>query len=118
MYRLGVTKKHRYDLRSDTATKPCPGMLSAMVAAEVGDDVFGEDPSVNALQELCASISGFEAALFCASGTMTNQVKKALKLVISACDSNPSRRSPVFRSLRFRGPCLQMGVFGYQFSHR
>ncbi len=62
------------DLRSDTVTKPTPGMLDAMMSAEVGDDVFGEDPTVNALEEKCASLFGKEAALFCPSGTMTNQI--------------------------------------------
>jgi threonine aldolase len=62
------------DLRSDTFTKPGPGMLEAMMTAEVGDDVFGEDPSVNRLEALAAAMFGMEAALFCPSGTMTNQV--------------------------------------------
>ena len=62
------------DLRSDTVTKPTPGMLKAMMSAEVGDMVFGEDPSVNELEALAASMFGTEAALFCPSGTMTNQV--------------------------------------------
>ncbi len=62
------------DLRSDTVTKPTPGMLDAMFSAEVGDDVFGEDPTVNALEEKCASLFNKEAALFCPSGTMTNQI--------------------------------------------
>jgi threonine aldolase len=62
------------DLRSDTVTKPTPEMRKAMFAAEVGDDVFGEDPSVNALQEKGAALLGKEAALFVASGTMANQV--------------------------------------------
>jgi threonine aldolase len=62
------------DLRSDTVTKPSPEMRQAMANAEVGDDVFGEDPSVNQLQELAARILGKEAALFVPSGTMANQV--------------------------------------------
>jgi threonine aldolase len=62
------------DLRSDTVTKPSPGMRQAMAAAEVGDDVFGEDPTVNLLQEKCAALLGKEAGLFVASGTMGNQV--------------------------------------------
>ena len=62
------------DLRSDTVTKPSPGMREAMFNAEVGDDVFGEDPSINALQSKMADLFGFEAALFCSSGTMCNQV--------------------------------------------
>ncbi len=62
------------DFRSDTVTKPTPAMLQAMLQAPVGDDVFDEDPTVNALQEKVADLFGHEAALFCASGTMTNQI--------------------------------------------
>lgn len=62
------------DLRSDTVTKPTKGMLDAMFSAEVGDDVFGEEPTVNALEEKAAKLFGMEAALFCPSGTMTNQI--------------------------------------------
>jgi threonine aldolase len=62
------------DLRSDTVTKPGPGMRRAMAEAEVGDDVFGEDPTVNKLQEMGAELVGKESALFMASGTMSNQV--------------------------------------------
>lgn len=62
------------DLRSDTVTRPTPGMRQAMAEAEVGDDVFGEDPTVNHLQEIVAELLGAEAALFVASGTMGNQI--------------------------------------------
>ncbi|MDQ2863373.1 MAG: aminotransferase class I/II-fold pyridoxal phosphate-dependent enzyme [Bacteroidota bacterium] len=62
------------DYRSDTFTKPSPSMLQAMFIADVGDDVFGEDPSVNRLESLAAEIFGMERALFCPSGTMTNQI--------------------------------------------
>ncbi|GAA0891320.1 GntG family PLP-dependent aldolase [Fulvivirga kasyanovii] len=62
------------DLRSDTVTKPTPGMLEAMMHARVGDDVFGEDPTVNELEEKCARLFGMDAAIFCPSGTMTNQI--------------------------------------------
>ncbi|MCK5277014.1 MAG: aminotransferase class I/II-fold pyridoxal phosphate-dependent enzyme, partial [Cyclobacteriaceae bacterium] len=62
------------DLRSDTLTKPSPGMLNAMMNARVGDDVFGEDPTVQELEEKGAEMLGFEAGLFCPSGTMTNQI--------------------------------------------
>ena len=62
------------DLRSDTFTKPSPAMLEAMFKAPVGDDVFGEDPSVNRLESMSAEMFGMEAALFCPSGTMTNQI--------------------------------------------
>lgn len=62
------------DLRSDTVTKPTPEMREAMAEAEVGDDVFGEDPTVNALEDKVASMFGFEAGLFVPSGTMGNQL--------------------------------------------
>jgi len=62
------------DLRSDTVTKPTPGMLDAMMKAEVGDDVFGEDPTVKKLEEKCASMLGMDAGVYCPSGTMTNQI--------------------------------------------
>ncbi len=62
------------DYRSDTVTRPTAGMLDAMMRAQVGDDVFGEDPSINALEEKAARLFGMEAALFCPSGTMTNQI--------------------------------------------
>lgn len=66
------------DLRSDTVTKPTPAMLDAMMAAEVGDDVYGEDVSVNLLEEEVAALMGKEAALFVPSGTMANQIAIAL----------------------------------------
>ena len=62
------------NLISDTVTKPTPEMLSVMMTAEVGDDVFGADPSVNALEAKAADMFGKEAAVFCPSGTMTNQI--------------------------------------------
>lgn len=70
------------DLRSDTVTRPTPGMLEAMYNARVGDDVFGEDETVNQLEAKAAAMFGMEEALFCASGTMTNQI--AIK-----CFTNP-----------------------------
>jgi len=60
------------DLRSDTVTKPTPEMREAMAKAEVGDDVYGDDPTVNRLQEMAAKMTGHEAGLFVASGTMGN----------------------------------------------
>ena len=62
------------NLISDTVTKPSPEMLAHMMSAEVGDDVFGEDPSVNALENYAATLFGKEKAIFCPSGTMTNQI--------------------------------------------
>jgi threonine aldolase len=62
------------DLRSDTVTRPTAGMRAAMASAEVGDDVFGEDPTVNRLEQRVAALLGKEAALFVSSGTMSNQI--------------------------------------------
>ena len=62
------------DLRSDTVTQPTPAMREAMFSAPLGDDVLGDDPTVNALEAKAAALFGMEAALFCASGTMTNQL--------------------------------------------
>lgn len=79
------------DFRSDTVTRPTPGMLAAIHQARVGDDVFGEDPSINELETKTAAYFGFEAGLFCPSGTMTNQI--AIKCHTQPgdeviCDSN------------------------------
>ena len=62
------------DYRSDTVTRPTPGMLAFMQSAPVGDDVFGEDPSIISLERITAAKFGMEAGLFCPSGTMTNQL--------------------------------------------
>ena len=70
------------DLRSDTVTKPTAGMLEAMFNAKVGDDVFGEDETINELEAKAAAMFGMEAGIFCPSGTMTNQI--AIK-----CFTNP-----------------------------
>lgn len=67
-------KKVMIDFRSDTVTQPTPGMREAMQNCQVGDDVFGEDPSVNELENKVATLFGMEAAIFCPSGTMTNQI--------------------------------------------
>jgi threonine aldolase len=71
------------DLRSDTVTKPSRAMLEAMFKAPVGDDVFGEDPTMNKLEKMAADMFGMDAALFCPSGSMTNQI--AVK-----CHTQPS----------------------------
>ncbi len=67
------------DLRSDTVTKPTPAMRKAMFEAEVGDDVYGEDPTANKLEARAAEVIGKEAALFVPSGTMGNTI--AIKLL-------------------------------------
>jgi threonine aldolase len=65
---------HVIDLRSDTVTRPTPAMRRAMAEAEVGDDVYLEDPTVNRLQEFAARLLGFEAGLFVPSGVMGNEI--------------------------------------------
>src|SRR5918993_935986 len=70
------------DFRSDTVTRPGAEMLGAMMEAKVGDDVFGDDPSINELEKLASEMFNMEASVFCPSGTMTNQV--AIK-----CHTNP-----------------------------
>ncbi|MBW2091273.1 MAG: low-specificity L-threonine aldolase [Deltaproteobacteria bacterium] len=77
-------KAAQVDLRSDTVTKPTPKMREIMAAAPVGDDVFGEDPSVNALQEKAADLLGHERSLFVPSGTMANQI--AIKVLTQLGD--------------------------------
>src|SRR6266511_2629360 len=72
------------DLRSDTVTKPTPGMREAIAAAEVGDDVYAEDPTVNALQAEVAALFGHEAALFTPTGSMANQI--AVQLVVGRAE--------------------------------
>src|SRR5688572_19375150 len=62
------------DLRSDTVTKPSKAMTEAMIAAPLGDDVFGEDPTVNALEKKVAALFGKDDGIFCPSGTMSNQI--------------------------------------------
>ena len=72
------------DLRSDTVTRPTPGMLQAMMDASIGDDVFHEDPTVIQLEQKMADMFGMEAALYCPSGTMTNQI--AIKIQTNPLD--------------------------------
>jgi threonine aldolase len=75
-----VAEPRPVDLRSDTVTKPTAGMRQAMAAAEVGDDVYGEDPTINALQVDVAALFGHEAALFTPTGSMANQI--ALQVLV------------------------------------
>lgn len=69
------------DLRSDTVTKPSAGMRDAMASAPVGDDVYGEDPTINSLEERVAQLFGKEAALFCPSGSLANQL--AIRMLVN-----------------------------------
>src|ERR1700733_581356 len=73
-WREGKDRMDLIDLRSDTVTRPSTAMRQAMATADVGDDQYGEDPSVNALQERVADLLGKPAALFTPSGTMANQI--------------------------------------------
>jgi len=70
--------EYKIDYRSDTVTRPTAAMKDFMFSAEVGDDVYGEDPTVKALEEKISNLFGMDAALFCPSGTMTNQIALAL----------------------------------------
>jgi threonine aldolase len=79
-----VGKPERVDLRSDTVTRPTAAMREAMAAAEVGDDVYGEDPSVNALEAEVAALFGHEAALFTPTGSMANQA--ALQVLVAPAE--------------------------------
>ena len=74
------------DLRSDTVTQPTAAMREAMLAAPLGDDVFGDDPSVNALQDKIAAMLGFEAALFVPTGTQST-----LCAILSHCKRGDAR---------------------------
>ena len=92
------------DLRSDTVTRPSPAMRQAMAEAEVGDDVYGEDPTVNALEAAVAELLGHEAGLFVPSGSLANQL--GLRLLVTpgqelVCDSTGARRPG--RARRGRG---------------
>jgi threonine aldolase len=85
-----MTQQQLVDLRSDTVSTPTPGMREAMAYAEVGDDVYGEDPTVNALEAHVAELLGHEAGLYCPSGSMANML--GVRVVVPAgrellCDS-------------------------------
>src|ERR671929_2449771 len=69
-----MTQQQLVDLRSDTVTTPTSGMREAMATAQVGDDVYGEDPTVNALEAYVAELLGHEAGLYCPSGSMANML--------------------------------------------
>ena len=76
-----MTSSQLIDLRSDTVTKPSAGMREAMAKALVGDDVYGEDPTINSLEERVAKLFGKEAALFCPSGSLANQL--AIRMLVA-----------------------------------
>src|SRR3954470_4587717 len=77
-----MTQQQFVDLRSDTVTTPTPGMREAMANAEVGDDVYGEDPTVNELEARVAELLGHEAGLYCPSGSMANML--GVRVVVPA----------------------------------
>ena len=88
------------DLRSDTVTRPTPAMREAMASAEVGDDVYGEDPTVNALEAEVAALFGHEAALFTPTGSMANQI--AIQLLVPPAQRAALRRRRARRHVRDR----------------
>lgn len=96
------------DLRSDTVTKPTPGMLAAMMAAAVGDDVYGEDVTVNALERKVAEYLGCEAAVFVPSGTMSNQI--AVKLHCQPGDEVLLESTSHIYIWEAGGPAVHSGV--------
>ena len=68
------SKQNMIDLRSDTVTRPSKAMLDSMMRAEVGDDVYGDDPTANSLEDRVAEMFGKEAGLFCPTGSLANQL--------------------------------------------
>ncbi|GBC93079.1 L-allo-threonine aldolase [bacterium HR15] len=98
----------RVDLRSDTVTKPTPEMRRAMAEAEVGDDVFGEDPTVNRLQEMAAEMLGHDAALFVPSGTMANEI--AIKVWTQPGDAILVDAESHILHYELAGPAVLSGV--------
>src|SRR5919205_1494307 len=96
------------DLRSDTVTRPTPAMRAAMQAAEVGDDVWGEDPTVNRLEERVADLLGKEAALFVPSGTMSNQI--AVKVHTQPGDELLCEATCHIYNFEAGGPAVLSGV--------
>ena len=74
---MAQAEPHIIDLRSDTVTRPSAGMLDAMANAPVGDDVYGDDPTVNELERYAAELSGHEAAVFAPTGTQTNLIARS-----------------------------------------
>lgn len=98
----------RVDLRSDTVTKPTPAMRQAMANAEVGDDVFGEDPTVNRLQERVAEMLGQEAGLFTPTGTMANEI--AIKVWTQPMDAILVDAESHILHYELAGPAVLSGV--------
>lgn len=96
------------DLRSDTVTKPTPAMRQAMAEAEVGDDVFGEDPTVNRLQERVAELLGKESALFVPTGTMSNEI--AIKVWTKPGDAVLMDKECHILHYELAGPAVLAGV--------
>ncbi len=98
----------RVDLRSDTVTLPTPEMRRAMAEAELGDDVYGEDPTVNRLQERVAELLGHEAGLFCPSGTMANEI--AIKVWTQPMDAILVDAESHILHYELAGPAVLSGV--------
>ena len=91
-----INKPSHIDVRSDTVTQPTRAMRAAMAGAEVGDDVYGDDPTVNTLEERTAQLLGKEAGLFVSSGTQSNLVAllSHCQLSLPSCN-RPRRRSGI-----------------------
>ncbi|PVU84629.1 hypothetical protein BB559_007507 [Furculomyces boomerangus] len=88
---------YRYDFRSDTLTKPTPAMLEAMINAQVGDDVYKEDPTIIQLEAYAAKLTGKEAAVFCASSTMSNQIAVRSHIITPPCSVICDDRAHIHR---------------------
>jgi threonine aldolase len=106
--------RYRVDLRSDTVTAPSPDMRRAMVDAEVGDDWYGDDPTVNRLQERAAELTGHEAALYVPTGTMANQIGIRLHVsggghLVAAADGAHVASTEVMTSAALSGIAYRLG---------
>lgn len=110
-----MNQAYMIDLRSDTVTKPTPAMRQAMAEAEVGDDVFNEDPSLNYLEEKAARWFGHEAAIFCPSGTMTNQL--AIRTHTQVGDEIICAKNAHVYRYEGGGPAVNAGVSVYPVDH-
>ena len=105
---------YRVDLRSDTVTKPSESMRRAMAEAEVGDDWYGDDPTVNRLQELAAELTGHEAALYVPTGTMANQIGIRLHVtggghLVAAAEGAHAASTEVMTSAVLSGIAFRLG---------
>src|ERR1700694_5161351 len=103
-----MTNGRVYDLRSETVTKPSRAMREPMANAEVGDDMSGEDPTVNRLEAMCAAMFGKEAAVFACSGTQSNQM--AIRVHCQPCDELLCHKTSHVINYEAGGPAALSGV--------